>query len=70
LTGNGGAGFAGTVYARAAKLQMNGNGCASTFDALIVVDTVEMNGNPACLRSAYARSHNVDLPADELHLTK
>ena len=70
LTGNGAAGFTGTVYAPAVKLQMNGNGCASTFNALIVVTTVEMNGNPSCLQSAYARSQNVDLPPDQLHLTK
>jgi len=40
------------------------------LEALIVVGTIEMNGSPSCLRSAYARSNNVDLPADQLHLTK
>jgi len=70
MTGNGGSGFRGTIYAPSAKLQMNGNGCAATFEALIVVGTIEMNGSPSCLRSAYARSNNVDLPADQLHLTK
>ena len=68
-TGNGGAGFLGTVYAPAATIQMNGNGC-SEYDALIVVGTIEMNGNPSCLQSSFAGGDNVDLPPAALHLTQ
>jgi hypothetical protein len=32
---------------------MNGNGC-TTINAQIVVQDLEMNGNPACLRMTYS----------------
>ena len=68
-TGNGGGGFEGTVYAPSGKIQMNGNGC-SAYNALIVVGTIEMNGNPTCLESSYGGGAMLDLPPAALHLTK
>ena len=62
LTGNGSAGMTGTIYLASGKLQMNGNGCTSTYNSLIVVDDLEMNGNPSCLVSSYSEQQNVELP--------
>ena len=47
---------------------MNGNGCTNPTNALIIVSDIEMNGNPACLRSNYTQNSNVDMPAGALHL--
>ena len=68
-TGNGGGGFEGTVYAPSGRIQMNGNGC-SAYNALIVVGTIEMNGNPTCLESSFGGPEMLDLPPSDLHLTQ
>lgn len=68
MTGNGSQGFTGTIYAASAHLRMNGNGCTSTLNALIVIADLEMNGNPACLRSTYMLEHNVEIPPGDLRL--
>jgi hypothetical protein len=52
------------------KLQMNGNGCASNYYALIVIKDLEMNGNPACMQSTYAQNQNVQIPPTALHLSR
>ncbi len=70
MTGNGSDSFTGTVYLAEGKLQMNGNGCAATYHALIVVKELEMNGNPSCLQSAYAQNQNVQVPPNALHLSR
>ncbi|MGZ8748154.1 MAG: hypothetical protein ACXWZ2_14345, partial [Mycobacterium sp.] len=70
LTGNGSAGMTGTVYLAAGELQMNGNGCTTTYNSLIVVNDLEMNGNPSCLVSSYSESQNVQLPPSGLHLNQ
>ncbi|MFC5729797.1 MULTISPECIES: pilus assembly protein TadG-related protein [Nocardioides] len=68
LTGNGGAGFTGTIYGKSATLQMNGNGCASTFRAAIIVNDLTMAGNPSCLVARYVPSENWAPPPGELRL--
>ena len=70
LTGNGSAGMTGTIYLASGKLQMNGNGCTTTYNSLIVVDDLEMNGNPSCLVSSYSENQNVELPPQGLHLNQ
>ena len=70
MTGNGASTYTGTLYAPAARLQMNGNGCTSPINALIVVSDIEMNGNPACLRSNYTQNLNVQIPPGALHLDR
>jgi hypothetical protein len=60
--GNGGVDFTGTFYAASGALQMNGNGCGSSYRSRIVVGDVEMNGNPACLTISHAATENVPLP--------
>lgn len=68
LTGNGQAGYSGTVYAASAKVLINGNGCSTHLNALIIVKDLEFNGNPACLQSSYAQGSNVQIPPGLLHL--
>lgn len=69
LTGNGSDNLTGTIYLSSGRLQMNGNGCSSIYNALIVVKDLEMNGSPSCLRSAYTLSTNVQIPPAGLHLS-
>jgi hypothetical protein len=68
LTGNGAAGFTGTIYGKSITLEMNGNGCASTFRAAIIVKDLTMAGNPACLVAQYVPSENWEPPPGELRL--
>lgn len=68
LTGNGQAGLSGTIYALSAQLLINGNGCAGTLNALVIVRDLAFNGSPACLRSAYAPSSNVQVPPSQMRL--
>jgi hypothetical protein len=70
LSGNGSSLIVGTIYAMSGKLRYDGNGCAKTNQALIVVDQLEFNGSPACLRSDYTLSANVYVPPDQLHLSQ
>ena len=67
LTGNAASGMAGTIYMASGKLQMSGNGCATT-NALVVVGDLEMNGSGSCLHSSYVPSDNVRLPPARLRL--
>ena len=62
MTGNGSGGMSGAIYARSAKLLMNGNGCATAFQSVVIAKELEFNGNPACLRVDYDSSFN---PASE-----
>ena len=70
LSGNG----AGTIVGHHLRLlledALRGNGCSRTNRALIVVDRLEFNGSPACLRSDYTLNENVYVPPDQLHLSK
>lgn len=68
LTGNGSGSFTGAIYAKSALLQLNGNGCASPYNSLIVVDNVDMNGNPTCIQANYDVSQNPDPPPGNLSL--
>ena len=62
MTGNGATGFTGSIYAPSAVMEMNGNGCTSTLNAVIVVADLTMNGNPPCLRSQYTANQNIQIP--------
>lgn len=68
LTGNGANLYSGTIYASSAKYRFNGNGCAYPQNALIIVQTLELNGSNACLESTYNQSSNVQIPPGKLHL--
>lgn len=68
LTGNGAAGFTGTIYGKSLTLEMNGNGCATTFRAAIVVKDLTMAGNPSCLVARYVPSENWQPPPGKLRL--
>jgi hypothetical protein len=70
LTGNGSDNLTGTIYMAEGSMQMNGNGCAATYNALIIIKDLEMNGNPSCLQSSYAQSKNVQIPPQALHLSR
>ena len=69
IVGTGGPAITGTVYAPSAVLQMNGNACATSLQSMIVVESLTMNGNPACLTSSYGLNANVDLPPESLRLS-
>ncbi len=70
ISGGGSSAYSGTVYAYSAKMRYDGNGCAKTSQSLIIVKTLEFNGNPACLKSDYTLNANVYVPPDQLHLSK
>lgn len=70
LKGNSVGAVVGTIYARSGTLAMSGNGCATGFRSQFVVNDLEMNGNPACIRSTYALADNADQPPAELRLTR
>ena len=70
LTGEAGGAFTGTVYAPDSQLRLNGNACAGAFYSLIIVNDVDMNGNPTCMDSSYALSQNVDMPPNRLRLSQ
>jgi Flp pilus assembly protein TadG len=67
MTGNGISNMSGAVYMQSGMLQMNGNGCTATNSA-IVVSSIEMNGNPACLNVEAAPSSNPIPPPSDLYL--
>jgi hypothetical protein len=69
LVGNGGPAITGTVYAPSAKLRVSGNACLGSFQSMIVVETIELTGSPACLNSDYGVGSNVDLPPESLRLS-
>ena len=69
LAGNGASGMKGTIYMPKGTLQMNGNGCA-TIDSLIIVGDLTMNGNPACLKSGYLPSDNVEFAPGSMQLSQ
>jgi len=70
VVGTAGNGITGTIYARSATLQMNGNGCTSSLDSMVVVKDLTMNGDPACLTSRYTQARNAVLPPRDLHLSR
>ena len=70
LTGNGESKYVGTIYGYSAKMRYDGNGCTNTNESLIVVNSLEFNGNNACLQSTYTKSVNVYVPPDGLHLSQ
>jgi Flp pilus assembly protein TadG len=70
LVGSGGPAIIGTVYAPSAKLRVSGNACLGSFESMIVVETIELTGSPACLSSDYGLGTNVDLPPESLRLSR
>lgn len=70
LSGNGASTIVGTIYGASAHMRYDGNGCGRTNQALIVVDELEFNGSPACLKSDYVPDVNVVVPPDNNHLSK
>jgi hypothetical protein len=51
----------GTIYGRSVTMRAGGNDCAMQ-NSLIVVRSVHLNGNNACLGTTYAASQNVQQP--------
>ncbi|HSV39809.1 MAG TPA: hypothetical protein VLI04_13715 [Nocardioidaceae bacterium] len=70
ITGGGSDHLTGTIYMSSGTVVMNGNGCSSPYNSLIVIKELVMDGNGACLRSSYTRSENVQIPASGLHLSR
>ena len=70
ISGVGSSYYSGTIYATSSTMRYDGNGCATTNQALIVVKNLEFNGSPACLKSNYNLNTNVYVPADGLHLSQ
>jgi hypothetical protein len=60
----------GTFYAPAAELLFNGNGNGVVMDTLIVVRDLELNGNPAKLRTKYSPALNAPIKPLDLALSK
>lgn len=58
----------GTIYAPDATLDMQGNDCGTSFRSMVVVKSLDFNGNPACFSSVYALIDNVELPAGDTGL--
>jgi Flp pilus assembly protein TadG len=67
LTGSGMSDMKGAIYLKSGELQMNGNGCSES-NSPIVVNSIEMNGNPACLAVAADPNSMPVPPPSELHL--
>lgn len=70
LTGNGGANVTGTIYMASATLDMRGNGCSRTFNALIVINSLAFSGNNTCLQSNYDVNQNVQVPRGDIFLSR
>ena len=70
LTGNGESQYVGTIYGYSAKMRYDGNGCTVANESLIVVNSLEFNGNNACLKSTYTKWPTSTCPPDGLHLSK
>jgi Flp pilus assembly protein TadG len=68
LTGNGAGGFTGAIYAKSATVQMNGNGCSSTYNSMLVVNDIAFNGNGSCLTMTYSVGQNPEKIAGNLRL--
>ncbi len=70
LTGNGSSDYEGTIYALSATMLYDGNSCTDAYQALIVVHSLEFNGEGTCLGSDYTLDKNVYVPPSALHLSK
>lgn len=58
MTGNGASGFVGAIYAKRSTLQINGNGCSTTYNSMIVTGDISMSGNNSCLTASYSVAQN------------
>lgn len=69
LTGNGTA-SSGTIYDVGGTVQMNGNGCATAYQSMMVVKDLAFNGTNPCVNLNYDPSQNAQpLPA-MVHLSQ
>lgn len=68
--GNGATQSTGTIYLKSGRLDYRGNGAGSSLDALVVVDDMTFEGNPAHFELSYTEENNVVLPAGALHLSQ
>jgi len=59
-----------TIYMFSGTMVMNGNGCSSPYNSLIVLRELGMDGNGACPRSSYTRSQNVQFPPSGLDVSR
>jgi hypothetical protein len=70
IVGSGGNAITGTLYAPSATLQLNGNGCISSMQSMIVIKDLAMFGDPACLTTRHNIANNVALPPQDQHLSR
>ncbi len=68
VTGNGSVAFTGAIYAKSAVLQVNGNGCADSFNSMLVIRDIDLNGNGACIKGNYRVEQNPEPQKGVLHL--
>lgn len=60
----------GTIYAASAPLRMAGNPELTAMDSLIVVDSLDMNGNPAEINLHYTAENNAKTLDGEIYLVQ
>jgi Flp pilus assembly protein TadG len=60
--GNGGGILQGTIYGKAATMQLRGNGACSAINSLVVVGRFEMDGNPSNCSIHYEANQNTEIP--------
>ncbi len=68
MTGNGSSGFVGAIYAKSSTLQINGNGCSTTYNSMVVTDNMDMNGTNSCLTATYSVDQNPAPAPGAVHL--
>ena len=70
LNGNSASSYDGTIYAYSATMDITGNGCMATADALIVVHELVFSGTNSCLNTDYTQDANVYVPPSSPHLSE
>lgn len=70
LNGNSASSYDGTIYAYSATMDITGNGCLATADALIVVHELVFSGTNSCLQTNYTQDANVYIPPSSPHLSE
>jgi hypothetical protein len=68
--GNGAQTSSGTIYAKSGTLQYDGNGAGLSLDSLVVVNDLDMSGNPSNFNLSYTADNNVTLLGTGLLLTQ
>jgi hypothetical protein len=70
LNGNAASSYDGTIYAYSATMDITGNGCLATADALVVVHELVFSGTNSCLNTDYTQDANVYVPPSSPHLSE